>query len=86
MALPSKKKSLKEKDKIRSRVWYERYKAIADTLKEGKCENPVKVLKSIDLLINEAHGYGYDRIACSAYESLKQVVEDMGWKWIDGTT
>ncbi len=81
MALPSKKESLKEKEKIRHRVWYERYKAIADLLKEGKCENPVEVLHNIDMMVNDAHGYGYDRIACSALESLKQVVEDMGWVW-----
>lgn len=73
--------SEKNAARARATVWYGRYKALADELKEGKSQNPVQVLKSIDAMINDAQGYGYDRIAMSAYQSLKQVVEDMGWKW-----
>lgn len=65
----------------RSRVWYQRYMEIAKTLKEGNCENPVKVLKAIHDMINSSHGYGYSHLATSAYESLQQVVVDMGWEW-----
>ena len=72
----------KYRDRIRTRVWYVRYKHIANLLKEGNCENPVVVLQNIDMMMNNAHGYGYDRIACSALESLTLVVEDMGWVWI----
>ena len=67
----------------RNRVWYERYKDIAEALKAGECKNPVEVLKAIDRMINTSHGYGYHRLAVSAYESLEQVCLDMGWVWKD---
>lgn len=79
--IPDEFKSKKELDKIRSRVWYQRYKSLAELLKKGNCENPVEVLKQVDKTINDARGYGYDHVACSAWESLQQVVEDMGWEW-----
>lgn len=65
----------------RNRVWYQRYMDIATKLKDGNCQNPVEVLQAIDNMINSSHGYGYSHLATSAYESLQQVVVDMGWTW-----
>ena len=70
-------------ERVRNRVWYQRYMTIAKQLKDTGCKDPVSVLKAIDRMINIAHGYGYHRLAVSAYESIEQVCLDMGWVWTD---
>ena len=72
---------LKHKEHIRTLVWYKRYRELAETLKDSKIKNPVKALKAVHNMIDNSHGYGYHHISVSAYDSLKQVVEDMGWVW-----
>lgn len=71
----------KYKQRIRRRVWYLNYRGLAESLREGGCKSPVKVLKDIHEMIDKSYGFGYCHVAISALESLKLVVEDMGWEW-----
>ncbi len=73
----------KHEQRVRQRVWYKRYKELAELLVEDEPINlsPVRILEHIDRMINNAYGYGYAHIASSAHESLKLVVKDMGWEW-----
>jgi hypothetical protein len=70
-------------ERMRQRVWYKRYRGIAELLKLGQCQNPVEVLRCLDSMVNSARGYHYNHVSRSADESLKQVVKDMGWKWLE---
>lgn len=68
----------KREKQLRQNKWYNYYAHYADEyMKEFKDEGVVvRILELIDYHMNNNYGYGSERVACSAEESLELVIKD----------
>ena len=67
----------KDDFKVKNKVWYKRYQALNEKLREMKINKKKRneILSMTHDLINSSSGYGTQTIAYSAHDSMEEVIK-----------